>query len=142
LLIFSLSASKQKLKDIKAAKYSFIYQFIHSTILPLDAAQSIKPKASLPSLRIKHFLYPGENTQGDQKVSVHLTIVLQSSGARRLFDRPVRQINLGLKQLRDVVNQALSHIPLTAAPTITVLHTRAKYDIYGRYFFCAQCSER
>lgn len=42
---------------------------------------------------------------------------------------------MGLQWLRDVVNQALSHIPLTAAPTTTVLHTRAKYDIYGRYFF-------
>jgi hypothetical protein len=41
----------------------------------------------------------------------------------------------GLQQLRDVVNQALSHIPLTAAPTITVLYTRAKYDIHGCYFF-------
>jgi len=26
---------------------------------------------------------------GDQKVSVHLTSVLQSSGAQRLFDHPV-----------------------------------------------------
>ena len=27
--------------------------------------------------------------QGNQKVSVHLTITVQSSGAKRLFDRPV-----------------------------------------------------
>ena len=27
--------------------------------------------------------------QGDQKVSVHLTITVQSSGAKRLFGRPV-----------------------------------------------------
>jgi len=27
--------------------------------------------------------------QGDQKVSVHLTIAVQSSGAQRLFDHPV-----------------------------------------------------
>ena len=27
--------------------------------------------------------------QGDQKVSVHLTITVQSSGAQRLFDHPV-----------------------------------------------------
>jgi hypothetical protein len=31
--------------------------------------------------------------QGDQKVSVQLTIVLQSSGAQRLFDHPVYQVN-------------------------------------------------
>jgi len=28
--------------------------------------------------------------QGDQKVSVHLTITVQSSGAQRLFDHPVQ----------------------------------------------------
>jgi len=28
-------------------------------------------------------------TQGNQKVSVHLTITVQSSGAQRLFDHPV-----------------------------------------------------
>jgi hypothetical protein len=27
--------------------------------------------------------------QGDQKVSVHLTILLQSSGTQKLFDNPV-----------------------------------------------------
>ena len=29
------------------------------------------------------------NKQGGQKVSVHLTITVQSSGAQRLFDHPV-----------------------------------------------------
>jgi len=29
------------------------------------------------------------NTGCDQKVSVHLTITVQSSGARRIFDHPV-----------------------------------------------------
>jgi len=28
-------------------------------------------------------------TQGDQKVSVHLMITIQKSGAQRLFDHPV-----------------------------------------------------
>ena len=28
-------------------------------------------------------------TQGNQKVSVHLMITIQSSGAQRIFDRPV-----------------------------------------------------
>jgi len=30
-----------------------------------------------------------EHIQGDQKVSVHLTITIQSSGAQGLFDHPV-----------------------------------------------------
>jgi hypothetical protein len=30
------------------------------------------------------------NIQGDQKVSVHLMITVQSSGAQRLFDHPVQ----------------------------------------------------
>jgi hypothetical protein len=74
--IFAQRLQTKAETDIKAGKYCFIYQFIHSTILPLDATQSIKAKASLHSLMIKHLLYPGENIQSDQKVSVHLTIVL------------------------------------------------------------------
>jgi len=36
--------------------------------------------------------------QGDQKVSVHLAITVQSSGAQRLFDHPV-QIRLAMTKL-------------------------------------------
>jgi len=32
--------------------------------------------------------------QGDQKVSVHLTITVQSSGAQRLFDHSVYNNNI------------------------------------------------
>jgi len=34
--------------------------------------------------------------QGDQKVSVHLTIAVQSSGAQRLFDYPVALLSIVL----------------------------------------------
>ena len=36
-----------------------------------------------------HLLGPNIYIQGDQKVSVHLMITIQSSGALRLFDHPV-----------------------------------------------------
>ena len=36
-----------------------------------------------------HQLYAYVYTQSDQKVSVHLLVTIQKSGAQRLFDHPV-----------------------------------------------------
>ena len=66
--------------------------FMSQKVQTRDPSVHFMPK--MPNLRAArlsrgpqpHLLH---TTQSDQKVSVNLTIIVQSSGAQRLFDRPV-----------------------------------------------------
>ena len=115
LFVVSLSASRQKLKQtLKLRKHGFIYQLIRSTILPLEAKPSIKPKASLRRLMIKHLLYPGEN---------------------------IRQIKTGLQQVTWGCEPGSLAYSINCGPhhhrTSHPCQVR-----YMTVIFCAQCSER
>jgi len=45
--------------------------------------------------------------QGDQKVSVHLMITIQSSGAQRLCDHPVQSLLVFIKTVLIILQQII-----------------------------------
>ena len=76
--------------------YPFSYKFTPDCMYSIQsvtcyfATQVTDSTPVLPTPQC-HYTVPLVNIQSDQKVSVHLMITIQSSGAQRLFDHPVLQ---------------------------------------------------